>query len=176
MTHIIRHVSVPSFGDSFFISFNRNAYDFYCFDRFPSPHSGILFLFFKEINVSKKNGGSFRPLIRGFFFYRIIFYSFFCWIYLVSVPSFGDSFFIMDSWREYTSELTEFPSPHSGILFLYDWREYTSEIADEMFPSPHSGILFLCVRFSYHTIKTVLCFRPLIRGFFFYDKCCCTDV
>ena len=61
---------------------------------------------------------SFRPLIRGFFFYS--------WLKRTTV-----------------SLSLPFPSPHSGILFLYEWREYTSEITDEMFPSPHSGILFL---------------------------------
>ena len=38
---------------------------------------------------------------------------------LVSVPSFGDSFFIKarDEWVD--NNCYEFPSPHSGILFLY---------------------------------------------------------
>ena len=65
--NITETVSVPSFGDSFFMyaglplpalracfrplirgfffySLNGNAYEFYCFKTFPSPHSGILFL------------------------------------------------------------------------------------------------------------------------------------
>ena len=40
------------------------------FAKFPSPHSGILFLLFKYIfDNYKKESTGFRPLIRGFFFY-----------------------------------------------------------------------------------------------------------
>ena len=62
----------------------------------------------------------FRPLIRGFFFYK-------GWLDTyakedtvpVSVPSFGDSFFIEVPYQGGTKVVTlEFPSPHSGILFL----------------------------------------------------------
>ena len=60
-------VSVPSFGDSFFI----NAAAF-MFDgnggKFPSPHSGILFLYVVGFPQGPQHK-SFRPLIRGFFFY-----------------------------------------------------------------------------------------------------------
>ena len=39
-------------------------------DMFPSPHSGILFLYLiLRKALRKKNGNGFRPLIRGFFFY-----------------------------------------------------------------------------------------------------------
>ena len=60
-------VSVPSFGDSFFI---LGMEGYFCEEpEFPSPHSGILFLWeeegFKDVLYS-----GFRPLIRGFFFYR----------------------------------------------------------------------------------------------------------
>ena len=63
---------------------------------FPSPHSGILFLSVVVDDSSCGDFGGFRPLIRGFFFYapktkpirerRVG---------GVSVPSFGDSFFIL---------------------------------------------------------------------------------
>ena len=63
---------------------------------FPSPHSGILFLFlagFKKAHVEDD---------------------------MVSVPSFGDSFFISSVLGKLVAGL-KFPSPHSGILFLlYD--------------------------------------------------------
>ena len=36
----------------------------------------------------------------------------------VSVPSFGDSFFILETYGGKLVENIVFPSPHSGILFL----------------------------------------------------------
>ena len=61
---------------------------------FPSPHSGILFL--SDIILTL------LPTIGA-----------------VSVPSFGDSFFIEVPYQGGTKVVTlEFPSPHSGILFL----------------------------------------------------------
>ena len=73
----------------------------------------------KENDGKFKNTG-FRPLIWGFFFYK------------------NNIFF-------YEDLKGEFPSPHSGILFL-------SAFDGEVVISPY---------FS---------FRPLIRGFFFYIK------
>ena len=67
--------------------------------EFPSPHSGILFLY----KVTLRNGESvwdgFRPLIRGFFFYdrKVVFYV--TEIQTVYVPLFGDSFFISGRFR-----------------------------------------------------------------------------
>ena len=62
--------------------------------KFPSPHSGILFLCEnRRVPPGGKTGR-------------------------VSVPSFGDSFFMncIDIFME--SYEDAFPSPHSGILFL----------------------------------------------------------
>ena len=39
---------------------------------FPSPHSGILFLFEVGKTYIEKEAKRFRPLIRGFFFYKHI--------------------------------------------------------------------------------------------------------
>ena len=87
----------------------------------------------------------FRPLIRGFFFYlngnAYTFYAFDS----VSVPSFGDSFFIMYTDKRCDPRKMRFPSPHSGILFL------SAVILEESAEEKES-------------------FRPLIRGFFFYNK------
>ena len=59
-----------------------------------------------------------------------------------------------------------FPSPHSGILFLCP--KYSEGTAQErLFPSPHSGILFLWGKIRCYRLER-WCFRPLIRGFFFY--------
>ena len=88
-------VSVPSFGDSFFITYPTSL-----------------------IRLHKDCG--FRPLIRGFFFYlngnAYTFYAFDS----VSVPSFGDSFFIsLFLVGQVFPDHVGFPSPHSGILFLF---------------------------------------------------------
>ena len=60
---------------------------------FPSPHSGILFLCLDEKSHRRVE----IP---------------------VSVPSFGDSFFILQNRRKSAWLAKSFPSPHSGILFL----------------------------------------------------------
>ena len=67
-------VSVPSFGDSFFIRLISAA--------------ALMF-----------NGNGFRPLIRGFFFYICISTCSISGRISVSVPSFGDSFFIRQKSR-----------------------------------------------------------------------------
>ena len=58
----------------------------------------------------------FRPLIRGFFFYAQTVAKAISG--LVSVPSFGDSFFMVGPVGEEEGFKDVFPSPHSGILFL----------------------------------------------------------
>ena len=86
-------VSVPSFGDSFFIWQRRQPLN--CTRiSFPSPHSGILFLWPVTSCRSVQSSLCFRPLIRGFFFY-------------VCATDYHD--LEKQGW---------FPSPHSGILFL----------------------------------------------------------
>ena len=64
-----RRVSVPSFGDSFFIS-NHQLY------------------------TGERYQKGFRPLIRGFFFYEFVITALDGAVVIVSVPSFGDSFFM----------------------------------------------------------------------------------
>ena len=44
-------------------------------------------------------------------------------MYSVSVPSFGDSFFIVGEEEGFKDVMYSFPSPHSGILFLCGYRE-----------------------------------------------------
>ena len=65
-------VSVPSFGDSFFIAVNN-------------------------FTITSEDGHCFRPLIRGFFFYLPYAENSKAEAHVVSVPSFGDSFFIKGS-------------------------------------------------------------------------------
>ena len=87
-------VSVPSFGDSFFIINNEDINGTVSPYGFPSPHSGILFLCLdvqwerrQSINVSVPSfGDSFfivSPYGNGVKLEAV-----------VSVPSFGDSFFM----------------------------------------------------------------------------------
>ena len=66
---------------------------------FPSPHSGILFLSAEEKERKR--------LINA----------------AVSVPSFGDSFFMKGSEFVVTALDGAFPSPHSGILFLLEIKK-----------------------------------------------------
>ena len=85
----------------------------------------------------------FRPLIRGFFFYldgAVVIRPTFSG---VSVPSFGDSFFIPSHLREHS------PSPQVSVPSFGDSFFILISAAALMFhgiggfPSPHSGILFL---------------------------------
>ena len=86
---------------------------------------------------------SFRPLIRGFFFY------------------------VLKCVQHYSEENKAFPSPYSGILFLSGcipkkpkWAKYVSV------PSFGDSFFIGCIRCQqFHHNKS---FRPLIRGFFFY--------
>ena len=139
-----QRVSVPSFGDSFFMV-KKNESNDRRKRRFPSPHSGILFLSYPRWDLSQIYKDSFRPLIRGFFFYNSRLKRKEDGVKRVSVPSFGDSFFIPKINKEDVGGTVSFPSPHSGILFLY-LQPGTLVIVrvEEAFPSPHSGILFLC--------------------------------
>ena len=115
---------------------------------FPSPHSGILFLFcignyiYDELELD-----GFRPLIRGFFFYRDVRIE---WeqIYPVSVPSFGDSFFIIKKYRTNDPNELAVSVPSFGDSFFIKLN------LQKRWRSKWGG------------------FRPLIRGFFFYvNKC-----
>ena len=132
-------VSVPSFGDSFFISEDGHC----CVVPFDS----------------------FRPLIRGFFFYTcgkgLLRYS----PYEVSVPSFGDSFFMGNRCSLNGQILNGVSVPSFGdSFFMKNGLDYTEDLivsvpsfgdsffikclgclreSRKQFPSPHSGILFL---------------------------------
>ena len=88
----IMSVSVPSFGDSFFMALISRLRSFSSADCFRPLIRGF---FFYEIRAATKElmKKGFRPLIRGFFFYGKF-----------------------NSRKNLPT--TEFPSPHSGILFL----------------------------------------------------------
>ena len=92
----------------------------------------------------EKTINCFRPLIRGFFFYNKPCNSNNQFDNSVSVPSFGDSFFIM--YRNYDK-------------FPYDDHVSVPSFGDSF---------FIAERRHMNEEKTINCFRPLIRGFFFY--------
>ena len=85
-------VSVPLFGDSFFMKLFRNKYRQDC-HRVSVPLFGDSFFIKDERHICPLQLDCFRPLIRGFFFYRFQ-------LYMQGVY------------------LRQFPSPYSGILFL----------------------------------------------------------
>ena len=89
-----------------------------CVRVFPSPHSGILFL----------SQADYAELCSR--------------IDEVSVPSFGDSFFIRGLSTLPLSCSTGFRPLIRGFFF-YLVEEVEMQIGYNMFPSPHSGILFL---------------------------------
>ena len=85
--------------------------------KFPSPHSGILFLCEnRRVPPGGKTGRVSVPSFGDSFFIAVCFFK--RPQYKVSVPSFGDSFFIMESYEDAIQFGRRFPSPHSGILFL----------------------------------------------------------
>ena len=86
----------------------------------------------------------------------------------VSVPSFGDSFFIKTVFAEHARKDWLFPSPHSGILFLLLPENTPKEIIEMSFRPLIRGFFFYSTRWKL-PMKTLASFRPLIRGFFFYD-------
>ena len=86
--------------------------------KFPSPHSGILFLCEYGLNVSYSSLNGFRPLIRGFFFYNVSYSSLNGNAYSFR-PLIRGFFFYMREHSYCLNRQKGFPSPHSGILFLY---------------------------------------------------------
>ena len=110
--------------------------------RFRPLIRGFFFMLSEMIDNSVDEAG-FRPLIRGFFFYEVIPAIRKTGMYMtVSVPSFGDSFFMVDVNKLRGVIAERFPSPHSGILFLLPELPVYYQ-GHNQFPSPHSGILFL---------------------------------
>ena len=114
--------------------------------RFPSPYSGILFLCLYGVNTSYDS-------------------------FNVSVPLFGDSFFIERKRLINAAALMLFPSPYSGILFLSFVCGLTvTRIAGVLVSVPLFGdSFFIAVEALVIDCRAIKCFRPLIRGFFFYS-------
>ena len=160
-------VSVPSFGDSFFINIIAGILKMLTIS-FPSPHSGILFLSDSEWLTEKVNQVSVPSFGDSFFMqsrgsrkgWRDT---------LVSVPSFGDSFFIVICACIITVVNCKVSVPSFGdSFFIQKQKKMRQKRLYRGFPSPHSGILFLLNSSPVNGFSAG--FRPLIRGFFFYEK------
>ena len=138
---------------------------------------------------------SFRPLIRGFFFYKdnrirdvgnlqpfpspysgILFLSG-CipkkpkWAKYVSVPSFGDSFFIPRRRSSLQLSAVRVSVPSFGDSFFISCCVFIHSMAFILVSVPSFGDSFFIPikskkKYSFPDIS----FRPLIRGFFFYVK------
>ena len=96
------------------------------------------------LNLTDSQQEGFRPLIRGFFFYKYydgyVAKAFYC---MFPSPHSGILFLYAEFKGYMRSKHQLFPSPHSGILFLFEESAEEKERKRLMFPSPHSGILFL---------------------------------
>ena len=133
-------VSVPLFGDSFFMTH-------YVRLIFPNikvsvPLFGDSFFITTGWNVLLPPLASFRPLIRGFFFYLDVSGVNHFTLTSVSVPLFGDSFFIKMSERELADYSAGVSVPLFGDSFFIPCQ-IRRKGGKHKFPSPYSGILFL---------------------------------
>ena len=117
---------------------------------FPSPHSGILFLF-RDFHLTKSRNRnlSFRPLIRGFFFY--------------SRGKRKKEAYRCSSFR-----------PLIRGFFFYGKRNEIFKPYPCCFRPLIRGFFFYAYN-SRRDISNITRFRPLIRGFFFYLEICKED-
>ena len=113
---------------------------------FPSPHSGILFLCLINAAALMFNGNGFPSPHSGILFLYVKPNKPIIFLIIVSVPSFGDSFFIQ-------VELVPY-SANSSASFRPLIR----------------GFFFYNARVNYERDIYITRFRPLIRGFFFYGQ------
>ena len=157
---------------------------------FPSPHSGILFLFVPSRKLPSWHL-RFRPLIRGFFFYLGSRESRYVYLQIVSVPSFGDSFFIRGK-RTQAPDKCSFRPLIRGFFFYRKIGKLLNELRKRVsvpsfgdsffikktysdaaeclgisFPSPHSGILFLSVNLMHRHMKNLTVSVPSFGDSFF---------
>ena len=111
----LRHaVSVPSFGDSFFMLIFCAVRDTMNEVSVPSFGDSFFIISRKILETSPEVS---VPSFGDSFFITLLHNSLQLLAYVVSVPSFGDSFFIYPKIIGYDTQKA-FPSPHSGILFL----------------------------------------------------------
>ena len=123
--------------------------------RFPSPHSGILFLSICACTI----------IIAG------------C---KVSVPSFGDSFFILPVLTLHGGDRRRVSVPSFGDSFFMKLYAVCLVVTLSCFRPLIRGFFFYCHCILLVRLGKRLRFRPLIRGFFFYsflsiDSSTCTS-
>ena len=113
--------------------------------KFPSPHSGILFLCEnRRVPPGGKTGRVSVPSFGDSFFISYEAFSIRRPVFQVSVPSFGDSFFIKEINGRIRKEKNSFRPLIRGFFF------YVRMVTVALYRLIVNG------------------FRPLIRGFFFY--------
>ena len=132
----------PSPHSGILFLFTDNAYMYIGGIRFPSPHSGILFLYAGLCDDCREFAEVSVPSFGDSFFihnFLIISTS-----QLVSVPSFGDSFFIAFYYKINSQREWKGFRPLIRGFFFYKGVTLSVTLTDrKAFPSPHSGILFL---------------------------------
>ena len=128
----------------FFFYYGYKKLISYRFAGFPSPHSGILFLFGERYDVTILKNGK------------------------VSVPSFGDSFFISAEEKE-RKRLISVSVPSFGDSFFIRLASAAMYFSDEagFRPLIRGFFFYLLISILYRLLSNGS-FRPLIRGFFFY--------
>ena len=89
----------------------------------------------------------------------------------VSVPSFGDSFFISNWSKKTTISLLPRFRPLIRGFFFYPYQGGTKVVTLEKVSVPSFGdSFFITEKNRFNGVVGKPCFRPLIRGFFFYKK------
>ena len=163
-----KYVSVPSFGDSFFIPRRRSSLQLSAV-RVSVPSFGdSFFISNHQLYTGERYQKGFRPLIRGFFFYEFVFTALDGAVVIVSVPSFGDSFFMHGkSYKAQYFKKRFRPLIRGFFFYLPNWLSKHPEMWERFRPLIR-GFFFYKPEWKRIYILCV-CFRPLIRGFFFYD-------
>ena len=111
---------------------------------FPSPHSGILFLFGLSESNTKRYEDVSVPSFGDSFFIKVGETALMRTGY-VSVPSFGDSFFIREVFGTQEKFAVSVSVPSFGDSFFINRDADRIQYHFYLFPSPHSGILFLSI-------------------------------
>ena len=139
--NLIKVVSVPSFGDSFFICLCKHRTT--CQFPVSVPSFGDSFFMTCACIIITANWEVSVPSFGDSFFMvqgRDVFRH---GKEPVSVPSFGDSFFMRVRIKCIVLKLERVSVPSFGDSFFIFGERYTVNVYRKGFPSPHSGILFL---------------------------------
>ena len=143
-------------------------------NEFPSPYSGILFL---SGCIPKKPKWAKYVSVPSFgdsFFIPRRRSSLQLSAVRVSVPSFGDSFFMVCIERTSRLIMMRFPSPHSGILFLYGYLRRCSNVPGGIVSVPSFGdSFFILLSRAYQSCPMIMTVSvPSFGDSFFIGRQC----